>query len=84
MYCMQYWLFICRDVGILYRPEEYDSDGLNTLKYSVTSRRDMTLYTRIVVDLPDKQSVAAIFHSATWRMTVILLAMPFRFALVTS
>jgi len=59
----------CRDLGTLYRPDEYDSDGLTTLNYSVISRRDMTLYTRILVNLPDKpSSAAARRRSAPWRI----------------
>ena len=57
----------CRDLGTLYRPDEYDLDGLTTLNYSVISRRDMTLYTRILVNLPDKPSSAA-RRSAPWRI----------------
>jgi len=61
----------CRDLGTLYRPEVYDSDGLSTLNYTVISRRDMTLYTHILVNLPDKPSVAATCD-APWRMTLTL------------
>lgn len=60
-----------KDLGRTYRPEEYDSDGLTTLSYKVISRRDMTLYTRILVNLPDQPSIAATCH-APWRMTLTL------------
>jgi len=59
----------CRYLGTHYRPEEYDSDGLSSLNYTVVSRRDMTLYTRILVNLPD----SAANHRALWRMTLIII-----------
>jgi len=61
----------CRDVGTYYRPEVYDSDGLNTLNYTVVSRQDMTLYTRILVNLPDKSSATR--HGAPWRTSMSLI-----------
>jgi len=64
-------LLRCRDLGTHYRPEVYDSDGLNTLNYTVVSRRDMTLYTRILVNLPDKTSATS--GVAPWRTSMSLI-----------
>ena len=44
--------FVCRDVGLYYKTlEEYGRDGLTSLNYTTNSYREMSLYTRISVDL---------------------------------
>ena len=58
-------------------------DGLNTINYTVISRRDMTLYTRIVVNLPPQPSLATTY-SVPWRTIAALTTIIVRLALVTN
>jgi hypothetical protein len=50
---------IDKDVGTLYRPAEYDLDGLNTLNYTIVRYEEINLYTWIQVNLPPYTAVSA-------------------------
>ena len=47
-----FFYFFGRDQGMNYRPDDYDKEGLNTINYTISSYRELSLYTKLSVRLP--------------------------------